>query len=270
MKERRQTMVGSDFDGFDRNVAEKMPKKKKEDELSLSPHSEDEAHAHTEAPADMTPSENPPKKKAIFTPQPKEGDDENLGILKLIEDLHAQLLVSNRTKRALEMDLASFRKALHQLAQENRSLVTRVESLSLEIQKLQETQSELAYLEEENEDALDRITSLQGEIKASKETLTKTLLVRDEALQQLQILKTQIEHGETLRIKGKLKEREASLYAEENRDLRARLEEALKKNGDLESKYGAIKESFNEVKESLILLRDACKANYYNLSEESK
>jgi chromosome segregation ATPase len=270
MKERGQTMVGNDFDGFDRNVAEKMPKKKKEDELSISPHSADEAYADSEAPADVTPSETPTKKKALFPPQPKEGEDENLGVLKLIEDLHAQLLVSNRTKRALEMDIASSRKALHEMARENRSLVVRVERLSLEIQKLQETRSELAYLEEENEDALERITSLQAEIKASKETLTKTLVERDEALQQLRILETQIEHEETLRIKGKLKEREASLYAEENRDLRGRLEEALKANGELESKYGALKKSFNEVKESLVLLRDSCKANYYNLSEESK
>ena len=34
MKPRGQTMVGNGFDGFDKNVAEKMPKIKKEEDFS--------------------------------------------------------------------------------------------------------------------------------------------------------------------------------------------------------------------------------------------
>ncbi|MCJ7746691.1 MAG: hypothetical protein MUP27_03030, partial [Desulfobacterales bacterium] len=68
-------------------------------------------------------------------------------------------------------------------------------------------------------------------------------------------------------IKGKLKEREASLFSEENRELQSRLEEALSHNMELERKYETLRKSFNEVRESLTLLRDSCKKNYYNLSE---
>jgi predicted nuclease with TOPRIM domain len=64
-----------------------------------------------------------------------------------------------------------------------------------------------------------------------------------------------------------LKEREASHFSEENRELRSKLEETLTQNMDLERKYEAVRKSFNEVRESLILLRDSCKTNYYNLSE---
>jgi hypothetical protein len=39
---------------------------------------------------------------------------------------------------------------------------------------------------------------------------------------------------------------------------------------DLEKKYETLKQSFNEVRESLTFLRDSCKANYYNLSEGSE
>ena len=72
---------------------------------------------------------------------------------------------------------------------------------------------------------------------------------------------------EVLRIRGKLREREASHFSEENRELRSRLEETQPQNMELERKYETMKKSFNEVKESLTFLRDSCKANYYNLSE---
>ena len=36
MKPRGQTVIGDGFDGFDRNVAEKMPKIRKEEESPLS------------------------------------------------------------------------------------------------------------------------------------------------------------------------------------------------------------------------------------------
>ncbi len=125
----------------------------------------------------------------------------------------------------------------------------------------------MAYLEEENEDALERITLLQGEIKALKETLAGTTQERDQALSQIQTLEAKIEQNDLLRIKGRLKEREVSHFSEENNELRARLEEALAQNIDLEKKYEVLKKSFNEVKESLTLLRDACKTSYYNLSD---
>ena len=83
-------------------------------------------------------------------------------------------------------------------------------------------------------------------------------------------MESQIEQNEILRVKGKLKEREASLFAEENKELRARLEEVSALNMDFERKYINMRKSFNEVRESLTLLRDSCKTNYYNLSETSE
>lgn len=90
---------------------------------------------------------------------------------------------------------------------------------------------------------------------------------RDEAQSRIRDLESQIEQNEILRVKGKLKEREASLFAEENKELRARLEEVLAQNIDLERKYTNMRKSFSEVRQSLTLLRDSCKTNYYNLSE---
>jgi chromosome segregation ATPase len=269
MKPRGQTIIGNGFDGFDRNVAEKMPKIKKEEDFSppLAEEATPPLPSLSAVPQESRPPERPVEKKAIFTPQPKGEEEENGVVLNLIDDLHAQLLVSNRTRRAVEIDLASSQKTIQHLARENNTLGIQVESLKKELQGFKEIRSELAYLEEENEDALERITLLQGEIKTLKEALAGTTQERDQALSQIQALEAKIDQNDLLRIKGRLKEREVSHFSEENNELRARLEEGLAQNIDLEKKYEVLKRSFTEVKESLTLLRDTCKTSYYNLSD---
>jgi len=163
--------------------------------------------------------------------------------------------------------LASSQKTIQQLARENQILGIQIEGLKKELQRFREIQSELAYLEEENEDALEKISAMQGETKVLKESLANAARERDQALDQIQLLEAKIEQNDLVRMKGRLKEREVSQFSAENQELRARWEEALAQNIDLEKKYEALRKSFNEVKESLTLLRDACKTNYYNLSE---
>jgi len=266
MKPRGQFMVGDGFDGFDKNVAEKMPKIRKEEGPPLSV-PEEEPQPIREVSPEIKSPEKATEREAVFVSPSRAGEEEeNRDVLKLIEDLHAQLLVSNRAKRALQIDLSSSQKTIRHLVQENDALGTQVDGLRKELQKVEEFRSELAYLEEENEDALERVMTIQGETKALKEVLAKTTRERDQALAQIQMLEAKIEENDLLRIKGKLKEREVSHFSEENEELRTRLEEALAQNRDLEGKYEALKKSFHEVKESLTLLRDACKTSYYNLS----
>jgi len=259
-------------DGFEKSVAEKMPKMKKLEE-PLAPDLTSEAQPvsedRLEAVEEMRTSEKQLERTVVF--QPKRADADQSGdVLRLIEDLHGQLLASGRTKRALEMDLHSQQKTIHQLSQDNQDLRRQLEDLRKELQRLEETQAESVYLKEENEDALERIQRLQQELKQMNETLTKTTQEREDALSRIQDLKAQLEQTELLQIKGKLKEREASHFYEENQRLQSKLEEVLAQNMDLERKYETLKKSFNEVRESLTLLRDSCKKNYYNLSETSE
>jgi len=268
MKPRNQAITA---DGFDTNVAEKMPKIRKLEEPLPSILEEEPQpliEDHHEPSPEMKPQEKQGGRKVVFE-SPKKGIEieQRLDVLKLIEDLHAQLLTSAQTKRALEMDLASHQKAIHQLAQDNQALRHQLETLSKEHQRLKELQSESGYLQEENADALERIKEFQLELREVRETLTKVIREKGEASERIQDLESQIEQSEVLKMKGKFKEREASLFSEENRDLQSRLEEALTHNMDMERKYETLKKSFNEVKESLTFLRDSCKANYYNLSE---
>ena len=268
MKPRSQVITA---DGFDTNVAEKMPKIRKLEEplpppLEVEPQLLEEDHR--ELVPEMRIQEKQTERKMIFE-SPKKGieAEQSLDVLKLIEDLHAQLLASAQTKRALEMDLASYKKSIQQLAQDNQELRSQWEALSKEHQRLKESQSESIYLQEENEEALERIKQFQQELREMWESLSEATQEREEALDRIRDLESQIEQSEVVRIKGKLKEREASLFSEENRELQSKLEEALSKNLDLEKKCETLKKSFNEVRESLTFLRDSCKANYYNLSE---
>jgi len=254
-----------EVDGFDKNVAEKMPKMRKLEE-PLRTNSEKEIQFPREIKEKIGDEEIERKNFIDFSKieTPLENDGE---ITRLIEDLHAQLIVSTQTKRALEMDLKSREKMINQLSQDNQNLRKQIEGLNEELKKLREIQVELAYLKEENADASDRIQQFQQELKELRETLEQTIKQRDDALGRVQELESKLESEELLKIKWKLKEREVSYFAEENQRLQSKLEEVVARNIDLEEKYNALRRSFNEVKESLTLLRDSCKRDYYNLSE---
>ena len=264
-------------DGFDTNVAQKMPKIKKLEEPHVlnrerDPQPQEKEDDETRIDATPMPETSTPEKqierKMIFESLQKgTKTEQSLDVLKLIEDLHAQLLASAQTKRALEMDLASSKKSIYQLAQDNQELRRQCEALGKEDQKLKELQSESIYLQEEHADALERIKEFQQEVREMKKALAQATQEKEEALDRIRELESQVEQSEVMKIKGKLKEREASLFSEENRELQSKLEEALARNTDLERKYETLKKSFGEVRESLTFLRDSCKANYYNLSE---
>jgi chromosome segregation ATPase len=258
-------------DGFEKNVAEKMPKVKKQEEFS-PPDLEVEIQVlkadHPETTQEVRSPEKEVESEVVFGPPKMATEtDRNQDVSRLIEDLHTQLLALGRTKRALEMDLVCNQKTIHQLAQDNGELRSRLEDLDKELLRLREVQTESIYLKEENADALERIQAFQKELRAIKETLELTTREREEAQSRIHDLESQIEQNEILQVKERLKEREAFLFAEENRELRARLEEVLSQNVDLERKYTNMKKSFQEVRESLTLLRDSCKKDYYGLSE---
>jgi chromosome segregation ATPase len=268
MKPRSQAVTA---DGFDTNVAEKMPKiGKPEGSLPLPLEEEPQPLKgdHQEPIPEIRSQGNQAERKLIFE-SPRKGieAEQSLDVLKLIEDLHAQLLSSAQTKRALEMDLTSYRKTMHQLSQDNQELLRQLEGLKSEHQRLKEVQSESIYLQEENADAQERIKAFQQQLREARETLTRVTREKEESLERIRELESQIEQGEVHKIRGKLKEREAVLFSEENRELQAKLEEAIARNMDLEKKYETLKKSFHEVRDSLTFLRDSCKANYYNLSE---
>jgi chromosome segregation ATPase len=265
-------------DGFETNVAQKMPKIKKLEEAhtlileqdSPSQEKDEDQMLVDDRPflPEMSVSEKQTGRKVILESSQKRFESEpSLDILKLIEDLHSQLLASAQTKKALEMDLASSQKSTDRLTQANEELRRQWEALNQEDQKLKALQSESIYLQEEHVDALERIKELQQEVRETKQALTKAIQEREEALDRIRDLESQVEQTEVMKIKGKLKEREASLFSEENRELQSKLEEALARNGDLEKKYETLKKSLGEIRESLTFLRDSCKANYYNLSE---
>lgn len=267
MKLKDQAALG---DGFDKNVAEKMPKLKKWEE-SPSLETDLERVSTKEEPLprareEVDPERPAAEKKVLFTaPGEIRESPEPLDVLKLIEDLHAQILASGRIKRALEMDLAAAQKTIHQLALDNKALRAEQEELRRQLQRVKEIETESNYLREENEDALEKISDLQGELRTLKETLALALREKEEALKQVRELQGRVEQSDLLGLRERMKEKEASQLSEENREIRARLEEALSRNADLEKRYETLKKSFEEVKESLSLLRESYKASYYNV-----
>lgn len=262
MKARSELLEG---DGFDKNVAEKMPRMKKL-EHSVQVTFEKDQPLEREIP-ERTIEEDLDRKTIFEVPKNEVLLEHNGEIKKLVEDLHGQLLAYMQTKRALEMDLKSRQKTIHQLTQENQNLRHEIEGLSDELKRLREIKTEWTYLKEENIDALERIQKFQQELKELKGILEETKRQRDEALLRIKELESKLQGEDLLKIKAKLKERELSYLSEENQKLLSKLQEAISRNIDLEEKYNSLKRSFNEIKESLALLRDSCKKDYYNLTE---
>ncbi|NWF92504.1 MAG: hypothetical protein HXY46_06275 [Syntrophaceae bacterium] len=259
-------------DGFEKSIAEKMPKMKKLEE-SVSPDPAGEVQAlreeQPEGVGEVKAFEGHSEKVETFEPKRLE-NEQTVDVLRLIEDLHGQLLASARAKRALEIDLQSQQKTIHQMSQDNQELRRQLEDLRKELQRVKETQAEAAYLKEENEDALEKIEKLRQELREANEALLQTTRERDEALSRVQDLSLQLQQAEILQIKGRLKEREASHFYEENQSLQSKLEEVLAQNIELERRCETLKKSFDEVRESLTFLRDSCKKEYYNLSETAE
>ncbi len=272
MKTKEQVMTG---DGFDRNVAEKMPKIKQHEDPLPSPSLEEEPEPKPQiiAPQGQSIPEKQVEKRvrvSFQTPAEEKAavePEQTLDVTGLIEDLHHQLLVSARAMRAMEVELASSRRTSQQVSQDNSDLRHRIEELNRELQSFKAMEEESRYLKEENEEALERIRELQQESKELRETLNRAVQEREEAHRRVEAFESQKEQNEVLWIKGRLKEKEASHFSEENRELRSGLEKALDQNLEIERKYEALKKSFREVKESLHLLRDSCKSSYYNISE---
>jgi chromosome segregation ATPase len=253
--------------GFDKNVAEKMPKIRTEEE---SPPEEPVAEFEPlqENPPETVSSDPVPERE--FVPPPLEEEkrpEKSEEVLNLIDDLHNQLLVSSRTRRTLEVDLASLQKDIHHLTRENGELRRQLEDQKKEFQRLKEIQTESLYLKDENADALERLQALHQELREVKEGLSRVTQERDEALKHVRQLEAQKEQEELLRVRGRLREKEVSHLYEENQELQSRLKEALAQNLDIEKKYETVRKSFDEVRESLTLLRDSVKKDYYHLSE---
>ena len=206
MKPRSQVVTA---DGFDTNVAEKMPKIRKLEEplpLLLEEEFQPLKEDHPEPIPEMRPPEKQAERKVIFE-SPRKGieTEQSLDVLKLIEDLHAQLLAAAQTKRAMEMDLTSYQKSIHQLTQDNQELRRQLETLNKEHTQLKELRSESIYLQEENADALERIKEFQQELKETRDALTKISWEKEESLERVHDLEAQIEQNEVIKIKGKLK-----------------------------------------------------------------
>jgi chromosome segregation ATPase len=268
MKTRSHLIIS---DGFDKNVAEKMPKIREEDE---SPPTEPvtEFQPIPEGPSETVSSEAGVEREFVLPPPLEEerGAEKSEEVLNLIDDLHNQLLVSSRTRRTLEVDLASLQRDIHQRTRENEGLRRQLEDQKKEIQRLKEVQAESIYLKDENADAVEKLQELHQELREVKEGLAKITQERDEALHYVRQLEAQKEQDELLRVKGRLKEKEISHLSKENQELQSRLKEAFAQNLEIEKKYETVKKSFDEVRESLTLLRDSVKKDYYHLSDSSE
>ncbi len=238
--------------GFERSVARKMPRVRSEVEESAEPIRRKSTDIH-----DQIIHEEVPLEKEV-----------QWDALSLVADLESQLQTAQDLKAALERDLTSAKKTIDQLFSDNKELRALVEDQESIAPRLQKLEQEITYLEEENSDALIRIQVMRTENEELKENIATLATERDTALNENRMVKSKMKEEETLRIQIAYFEKERKRNLQRQSELEENLKVALQKNTDLEKEYHNLKKAMNEIKQSLLLVRNHAKRGYYSMKEE--
>lgn len=240
--------------GFERSVARKMPRVRSEVEESAEPIRGKSSDVH-----DQIIHEEVPLEKEV-----------QWDALSLVADLESQLQAAQDLKAALERDLTSAKKTIDQLFSDNKELRALVEDQESIAPRLQKLEQEITYLEEENSDALIRIQVMRTESEELKENIAKLATERDTALGENRMVKSRMKEEETLRIQIAYLEKERKRSLQRQSELEENLKVALQKNTDLEKECHNLKKAMNEIKQSLLLVRNHAKRGYYDSMKEEK
>lgn len=261
-------------DGFESSVAQRMPQTKtqtrSEKLTSLREVARPEAEAPATAPetaerpaaARLEPVEKVPRPLAPKAEAPPEGGD----VLRIVGQLKGQLLALETTKRALERELSTARRQVEHLAADNKALRGELESAAAAQAELLRLREENALLDEETADVLSRLEGLRSEGEESRERLAALAQENQAAGEELARLRLAASEGEMLRIKAEFLEKEKGSLSAENTQL-ARECEVLKDERDgLFREAASLKKSLKEIRESLLMVRDSARSDYYDLT----
>ncbi len=238
--------------GFERSVARKMPRVRSEVVESVEPVRREPPNLHDEIVHEEVSLE----------------EEVQWDALSLVADLESQLQAAQDLKAALERDLASAKKTIDQLFLDNKELRALVKDQEKTVPRLQKLEQEITYLEEENSDALIRIQVMRTENEELKERVATLATERDTALNENRMVKSKIKEEETLRIQIAYLEKERKRSLQGQSELEENLKVALQRNTDLEKECHNLKKAMNEIKQSLLLVRNHAKRGYYGIKEE--
>jgi len=268
-------------DGFESSVAQRMPKTRtgaRPDRVaSLREVVRPEAEAADALrPAPPETAERPPQtarleplERPVKLPESLAGGrpGEAAGdVLRIVGQLKGQLLALETTKRALERELSTTRRQVEHLAADNLALRGELEAAEAAQAELARLRHENALLEEETADVLARLEQLKAEGEEQREHLSALAQEHAAAAVELEGLRAASAEGELLRIKAEFMEQEKASLSQENAQLGRECEGLKDERDALGREVATLKKQLKEIRESLLLVRDSARSDYYDLT----
>lgn len=217
-------------------------------------------------PMHLEPTDRPARAVESLAGRAAAPEREGGDVLRIVGQLKGQLLALETTKRALERELSTVRRQVEHLAADNKGLRAELEAAEVAQADLSRLREENALLEEESADVLSRLEQLKADSEEQRERLATLALENQASAAELTSLRAASADGEMLRIKAEFLDKEKFSLAEENAQLGRECEEIKDERDGLAREVITLKKSLREIRESLLLVRDSSRSDYYDLT----
>lgn len=269
-------------DGFDRSVAEKMPKIQKKrpnrpwnvDPVLMKVHEEENepageiASVQAEQPVSELKVEEMPELEApaaVLT-EPHHIVPENGNIVKAVEtikDLSSDFTQMIFDRKAIQQELDKTTSAVEHVERENARLRQTISDLEKSTLDSSMLEKEISFLNEQLEDADLYIQNMVNLLERKTETFEQEAIRRKELEGRLDNINKEIHEKAKMDVKVSILERDLSISNTRVFELESKLEEEYQKREPLEQEIVELKDALDRVYSSLAQIRLKAKREVY-------
>jgi len=246
-------------DGFDKSVAQKMPRMQKK--RPNRPWNVDPVLLNQEVPEPANPADTHIEKKPAVQNTEKKVDP--VKTVETIEELNSDFSQVIIEKKDIQRKLLENTRTLAQAEKENAFLkesLSTIESSSIDSKLLVK---EIDFLNEQLDDADYYIQNMVGLLDERTDSLEKETLRRRELEGKFARISSEIQAKAKMDVKISIMERDLSISSARVLELESKLEEEYSKREPLEQEIGELKDALDRVHSSLAHIRLKAKREVY-------
>ncbi len=249
-------------DGFDKNVAEKMPKKLRSAHSrpwNIDPVRIQESSVEEEAPSLAFKKE--PEKEIALPESPRKPDV----TISAIEDLNIEVTEALFRNKDLMRQVREEKKSLEKALSENAILKITISDLKKNIIDQDAFKKELAFLNEQVEDSSVYIENISRKLTEKTQEIEKAIKEKNAFEAKYNRLSDELQHRAKFEVKSSILEQELGLNRSRVKELEAIIDLQQEKNDSLSQEIKELKETLEKVYTSLSTIRVKAKKEAYGL-----
>jgi predicted nucleic acid-binding Zn-ribbon protein len=247
-------------DGFDKSVAERMPRMQKR--RPNRPWNVDPVLLKSQE--DLSEQLSPAAKKVPDAPLSKVAAQTTLAkAVETIEDLNTEFTQIIFEKKDIQRKLKEHNKVLEEIEKENTSLKGNLAQLERAAQENKSIEREITFLNEQLEDADYYIQNVVGMLEEKTAGLEAEAAKRKSLEERMDRFSKDIKDKAKLDVKVSILERDFTVSTTRIQELESRLEEEYRKRKPLEEEIVELKIALDRVYSSLSHIRLKAKREVY-------